>query len=88
MKSLFILLLCCLIIAPLYAQHEHHTEDKVDTTSNHAHHERMNMDQQMDSASAPMSHAFSLNLPMNRNGSGTGWLPDAAPMYGYMLHAK
>ena len=35
---------------------------------------------------APMSHAFSLSLPMNRNGSGTGWLPDASPMYGYMLH--
>jgi hypothetical protein len=37
---------------------------------------------------APMSHAFSLSLPMNRNGSGTGWLPDAAPMYGYMVHSR
>ena len=35
-----------------------------------------------------MSHAFSLNLPMNRNGSGTGWLPDAAPMFGTMYHTK
>jgi hypothetical protein len=25
---------------------------------------------------------------MNRNGSGTGWLPDQSPMYGYMLHSK
>lgn len=33
-----------------------------------------------------MSHVYSLNLPMNRNGSGTGWLPDASPMYGYMFH--
>lgn len=33
-----------------------------------------------------MSHAYSLNLPMNRNGSGTSWQPDAAPMYGYMFH--
>lgn len=33
-----------------------------------------------------MNHAYSLNLPMNRNGSGTGWLPDASPMYGYMFH--
>lgn len=41
-----------------------------------------------DTASVLMSHAFSLNLPMNRNGSGTGWLPDASPVYGYMLHAK
>jgi hypothetical protein len=34
-----------------------------------------------------MSHAFSKNLPMNRNGSGTGWLPDNSPMYGYMFHS-
>lgn len=31
-----------------------------------------------------MSHAFSKNLPMNRNGSGTGWLPDNTPMYAWM----
>jgi len=35
-----------------------------------------------------MSHAFSLNLPMSRNGSGTSWLPDASPMYGVMAHQK
>src|SRR5215831_1284195 len=35
-----------------------------------------------------MSHSYSINLPMNRNGSGTGWLPDASPMYGYMIHSK
>ena len=34
-----------------------------------------------------MSHGFSRNLPMNRNGSGTGWLPDNSPMYGYMFHS-
>ncbi|MDX5420882.1 MAG: hypothetical protein LPK14_01395 [Hymenobacteraceae bacterium] len=34
----------------------------------------------------PMSHAFSRNLPMQRNGSGTGWLPDSSPMYGNMFH--
>jgi hypothetical protein len=47
-------------------------------------HEHMNMDHDMGN----MSHAFSLNLPMTRNGSGTGWLPDASPMYGKMYHAK
>jgi hypothetical protein len=36
----------------------------------------------------PMSHAFSRNLPMTRNGSGTSWLPDNTPMYGYMFHSK
>jgi hypothetical protein len=57
------------------AQHEHHMS--ADSTPSH----EMKM-------KVPMSHAFSLSLPMSRNGSGTGWLPDAAPMYGYMLHTK
>ena len=39
-----------------------------------------------DHSEHPMSHAFSLNLPMTRNGSGTAWLPDNSPMYGYMFH--
>ena len=34
-----------------------------------------------------MTSGLSLHLPMNRNGSGTSWLPDATPMYGYMAHA-
>ncbi len=55
-------------------QHSH----QADTT--HQHHG------QEDHAAMNMSHAFSRNLPMNRNGSGTGWLPDASPMYGYMFH--
>ena len=33
-----------------------------------------------------MSSALSLNLPMTRDGSGTSWAPDAAPMYMYMKH--
>lgn len=41
----------------------------------------------MDMSSMSMSHAFSRNLPMTRNGSGTSWLPDNSPMYGYMFHA-
>lgn len=35
-----------------------------------------------------MSHAFSRNLPMTRNGSGTAWMPDNTPMYGYMYHTN
>lgn len=46
---------------------------------------------------AQMCHSFSLNLPMSRNGSGTGWMPDSSVMYGhgimtdewmFMLHAN
>lgn len=36
---------------------------------------------------AMMSSSLSKNLPMNRDGSGTGWLPDASPMYGIMLNS-
>jgi hypothetical protein len=78
------------------AQHEHHTpksdkkkpssEKKADNQYNESDHGTMQHD--MDSSTAPMSHSYSLNLPMNRNGSGTGWLPDSSPMYGYMLHSK
>ena len=64
------------------AQHEHHTEQKKDTTK--ADHSPMEMGEEMP----PMGHAYSLNLPMSRNGSGTAWLPDASPMYGIMLHSK
>ena len=75
------------------AQHEHHNmqdtaKAKMDTTGttkvdNHNMH-NMKTDEPMKHN---MSHAYSLNLPMNRNGSGTGWLPDEAPMYGFMYHS-
>lgn len=40
------------------------------------------------SAHPMMSHSFSRNLPMNRNGSGTSWHPDNTPMYAYMVHSR
>lgn len=81
-----------LLITPAaYAQHEgHHSsgESKTDsTTAVEAKPEESEMNH-TDMHEVPMTNAFSLNLPMNRNGSGTGWLPDAAPMYGYMIHSK
>jgi len=68
------------------AQHEHHMPVK-DTSKPKPKDTTMKMGK--DSMNmGNMSHAFSLNLPMNRNGSGTGWLPDASPMYGNMYHSK
>ncbi|TCD07569.1 hypothetical protein EZ449_13570 [Pedobacter frigidisoli] len=66
------------------AQHEMHT--KKDSTKN----DSLKMDHDMGDMDMefPMSHSYSLNLPMQRNGSGTAWLPDASPMYGMMIHAK
>lgn len=74
----------------LLAQHEHHERgsDSVRHTPDHQKMEHPDMNHDMDTSAAPMSHAFSLSLPMNRNGSGTGWLPDTSPMYGYMVHAR
>jgi hypothetical protein len=60
------------------AAHTDHVAGK-DTTDHNAHqgHDMNNM-----------SHAYSLNLPMTRNGSGTGSLPDESPMFGYMMHSR
>ena len=63
------------------AQHEHHM-NAMDST-------RQSMDMTMPGHHhMQMPHAYSLNLPMNRNGSGTSWLPDNSPMYGYMYHSR
>lgn len=67
-------------------------------TTHHKHHHDMNENKTIDNngnehsqhnmeSDIPMSHSYSLSLPMNRNGSGTGWLPDESPMNGYMLHS-
>lgn len=79
----FTLLLLLLLYLPghfIYAQHQHHQESEDNTAQEHR--------EQNSSTGSPMSHAFSLSLPMTRNGPGTGWLPDASPMYGYMVHGK
>lgn len=86
MKKIFFFLLMTGISVAAVAQHEHHdmpADNKKDTVpAKHEHHDMSKMDMPV------MSHAFSKQLPMNRNGSGTSWLPDEAPMYGYMFHTK
>jgi hypothetical protein len=95
MKNKLYLIAVIILIASSsgYSQHEHNMQQMQDTAKvdhskmNHMHHDNM-MNHSMDSSKVPMTHAYSLNLPMNRNGSGTGWLPDSSPMYAYMLHSK
>ena len=78
--------LFCFVLLPTFSEaqhdHHHHTKDTVRTNK------KAEQSRQDDHEAPPMSHAFSLNLPMTRNGSGTGWLPDSTPMYGYMIHGK
>ena len=66
------------------------TNQQDDTTHNHANHvadtAAHTAHQEHDMSN--MSHAYSLSLPMTRNGSGTGWLPDESPMFGYMMHSS
>jgi hypothetical protein len=62
-------------------QHDHNLMDKMDMKTDSSMTIMNDMNHQMS-----MSHVYSLNLPMERNGSGTAWLPDASPMYGYMFH--
>ena len=79
----------------VFAQHNHMEMPAKKDTAKHEMHGRsmdmhdMNAKQKPDSVhhmKMQMNHAFSLSLPMNRNGSGTGWQPDATPMYAYMKH--
>lgn len=86
MKKYVFLLLITLLAVVSHAQHDHHSQKSdslamrkiVDSVKHHNGH---------TDPATPMSHAFSLHLPMSRNGSGTGWLPDASPMYGKMFHS-
>lgn len=74
------------------AQHEHH--HMTDTAKPQAADTTKMDGMQAQEAAKPMlmqygmsmSHFLSRHLPMSRNGSGTGWLPDESPMYGYMYH--
>lgn len=66
-------------------KHKKHTAPKQPVKKDTIPHKH---DEHAQHAETNMSHAFSRNLPMNRNSSGTGWLPDEAPMYGYMMHSK
>jgi hypothetical protein len=57
-------------------------KDTVKTQQPVMHHAQHEHD---DHDAMPMpSHAYSRNLPMNRNASGTAWNPDASPMYMWM----
>ncbi|QKJ32293.1 hypothetical protein HQ865_21860 [Mucilaginibacter mali] len=57
-------------------------------TMDHAHHMDMKKDTTHHQMKMSMSSQYSIDLPMNRDGSGTSWLPDESPMLSYMKHGK
>jgi hypothetical protein len=85
MKYVLILLTVMILFLPaIHAQHDHMNMNKSDTSK-----PKKKMDMNMDDKSMmqmnSMPSSFSKNLPMNRNGSGTSWMPDETPVYAYMI---
>lgn len=98
-KLVKLIIVIMLFTGAAYAQHDHHNHDTMSDSTKHdtTHNGNMNMNdmdmQNMNMSkyghmSMAMSHSYSLSLPMNRNSSGTSWLPDESPMYGYMVHTN
>jgi len=76
-----------LALWPVFAQHEHHHSPQ-STNSTTVRHNSTAMNHALADSMPQMTHSFSRNLPMNRNGSGTAWMPDQTPLYAYMKHRR
>ena len=102
-KTFFLVTIMLLQMMAVSAQHEHHTMLKdtvpVKKVTGHENHQTAgdtlpakkndsSHQHGSDEAGGMASHAYSRNLPMSRNGSGTGWNPDASPMYMWMRSTK
>ncbi|PTR00871.1 hypothetical protein C8P68_101100 [Mucilaginibacter yixingensis] len=94
MKSIKILLPVILAAITTVATAQQHMADtmKMEHMDHHMHHPAMKMTgmpaDTMPQHHAVMSSQYSIDLPMNRDGSGTSWVPDSSPMYAYMKHGK
>ena len=95
MKTYITFLIALLSTTIVLAQHDH---IQMDSAAHSDHRKKMNppdsrhrltpKQEQADTTQMMMSSQLSRDLPMNRNGSGTSWVPDETPMYGYMVHGK
>lgn len=92
MKALTLLTTAIFLAAAtsLKAQHTHPDTTKPKKHTHMMNGVEMNDDDMMmmDMGSMQMNSQFSLDVPMNRDGSGTSWMPDESPMYAYMIHGK
>ena len=82
MKIFIVYIATVLSICSAVAQQH---EMKKDTSVKNMDMGNMNMDTMK---SIKMNSQYSLDLPMNRDGSGTSWAPDETPIYAYMIHGK
>jgi len=78
--SLFVFII--LISANSFAQHEVYKPTPTPTPTPHDHMAGMKMGED-DNTPSEMSSTVSIGDPMNREGSGTSWVPDSSPMYAY-----
>jgi hypothetical protein len=92
MKKYILILILAVSGSAAFAQ-DHMQHMQQDTTKKPMKHDHAQMMREMQHDTTPhtmnmMTSQFSLDLPMNRDGSGTSWLPDETPMYMYMIHGK
>lgn len=91
MKTSLLVILQLVLIHTAIAQHDHKSHSHGESSKKDTMPAKKQMEHDMSQHGdhdQSMSHAFSRNLPMTRNGSGTAWLPDNSPMYGYMFHSN
>jgi len=90
MKRYITLFITLIVSIPAMAQQmDHMQHDTTKKAPPHDHAKMMaEMKQDTMQHSMRMNSQFSLDLPMNRDGSGTSWVPDETPMYMYMVHGK
>jgi hypothetical protein len=95
MKAYILILTMLITAAAAHAQQMDHMQHmNKDTTKKAPPHDHAKMMAEMQRVNKDTTHhmsmtsQFSLDLPMNRDGSGTSWLPDETPMYMYMVHGK
>jgi len=94
MKKYLFSLIILSVIGAARAQEMDHTKMTMPAGKpmDHSKHKGMaGMEIKKDTAKHQMmmtSSQYSTDLPMNRDGSGTSWVPDESPMYAYMIHGK
>ncbi|MDB4924515.1 hypothetical protein [Mucilaginibacter sp.] len=90
MKTYYIVIIIIVFgVKTSLAQKMNMGNDTAKNAKHHTHHMNgVEMDDMDMSEPMTMNSQFSLDLPMNRDGSGTSWVPDESPMYAYMIPGK